>query len=116
MRRGCLPAIATVRLLVSGCHSKYVEATITNKTGEPLNVVQVEYPTASFGTQLLNPGESFHYRFKLIGSGPIKLSYLDAAKHEHQQTGPSVNEGQEGRLTLVFKTQDHVDFETSLRP
>ena len=109
--------IATAALLGStGCHSKYVEATITNSSGAPLNVVQVDYPSASFGTQALKPGESFHYRFKLLGSGPIKLSFTDATRHEHQQTGPTVSEGQEGRLTITFATQEHADFQASLHP
>lgn len=101
---------------LTGCHSKYVEATITNKTGEVLNVVQVDYPSASFGTQSLKPGESFHYRFKLVGSGPVKLSYTDARQKDHHQDGPGMQEGQEGRLEIVFPAQDHADFHTSLHP
>ena len=115
--RSCLIA-ATMgsALLLSGCHSKYIQATITNRSGAPLHVVQVEYPSASFGTQELRPGESFHYRFKLLGSGPVKLSFTDAAKHDHQQTGPTLNEGQEGRLQIEFSSQTHADFQTSVRP
>ncbi len=81
-----------------------------------MNVVQVEYPHASFGTQQLAPGASFHYRFKLLGSGPIKISYIDAHNGEHAQTGPSLNEGQEGQLEIVLTAHDHADFHTSLKP
>lgn len=125
MNRACYsPSMRRLRLLIAtaallgtaGCHSKYVEATITNGTAAPLNVVQVDYPSASFGTQVLQPGASFHYRFKVLGDGPIKLSFLDSVHHEHQQTGPTVSEGQEGRLTITFPTQDHADFQTSLHP
>ena len=78
-----------------------------------MNVVQVDYPHASFGTQQLVPGASFHYRFKLLGSGPIRL---DAHNGEHAQTRPSLNEGQEGQLQIVFVTQSHAEFHTALRP
>jgi hypothetical protein len=102
--------------VLTGCHSHYIQATITNASDAPLNVVQVDYPSASFGTQLLLPGASFHYRFKLLGSGNIKVSFTDAAKHDHAQSGPWLNEGQEGTLEITLPTQDHAEFHTSLKP
>ncbi len=116
MRFGRSLLACIVIIPLAGCHSKYVEATITNKSGEALNVVQVDYPSASFGTQLLKPGETFHYRFKLLGSGPIKLSYTDAKQQDHHQDGPTLLEGQEGRLQIVFPSQDHADFQASMHP
>ncbi len=102
-------------LLLAGCHSRYVETTIANRTSGRLTVLQVEYPSASFGVQALDPGQSFHYRFKLYGSGPIKLSYFDARAVEHHQIGPLMNEGQEGTLSIDFSAQEHADFHVSLR-
>ena len=99
---------------LAGCHSRYIEATITNHTAAPLSVVQVDYPSASFGTQGLQPGQSFHYRFKLLGTGTLKISYVDAKHGEHQQTGPVLTEGDEGRLQIDFTAPDHADFQTSL--
>ncbi len=86
-----------------------------NRSDAPLNVIQVEYPSASFGTQQLQPGGVFHYRFKLLGSGPVKVTFIDARNGEHAQTGPSLNEGQEGRLDIVL-TQSRADFSQALRP
>ena len=97
-----------------GCHSHYIEATITNRTTQPLSVVQVDYPRASFGTAVLTPSASFHYRFKLQGSGNVKLSYVDGSNHEHQQTGPVLEEGEEGRLEITFTAPDHAEITTSL--
>ncbi|AFL88202.1 hypothetical protein Terro_1912 [Terriglobus roseus DSM 18391] len=116
MRRLFLGLALGMSSVLTGCHSHYIQATITNASDAPLNVVQVDYPSASFGTQLLAPGASFHYRFKLLGSGNIKVSFIDAAKHEHAQTGPWLNEGQEGTLDITLPTQDHADFHTSLKP
>ena len=116
MRRLGMVATGTACIVLRGCHSHYIQATITNASGAAVNVVQVDYPHASFGTQQLVPGASFHYRFKLLGSGPIKLSYIDAHNEEHAQTGPSLNEGQEGEMQIVFDAQNHAEFHTSLKP
>jgi hypothetical protein len=96
--------------LLSGCHSRYVETTITNASTAAVSVVQVEYPSASFGVQTLAPGQVFHYRFKLYGSGPVKLSYFDAKSQEHHNTGPTLSEGDEGTLDITVTTTDHADF------
>jgi hypothetical protein len=100
---------------MAGCHSHYVQATITNTGSADVSVVQVDYPSASFGVQQLAPGAAFHYRFKLLGSGNIKLSYLDASKGEHAQTGPWLNEGQEGTLEIAIPASGHVTFTPNLR-
>jgi hypothetical protein len=116
MRR--FPAIVAVTALnagLLGCHSHYIQATLTNTGNAPLNVLQVEYPSASFGVQRLAPNETFHYRFKLLGSGPIKLTFIDAQNHEHAVTGPWLNEGQEGTLA-VSVTQERAEFHAALRP
>jgi hypothetical protein len=110
----CLMMLAVLGSL--GCRSKYIEATLENRTGEALNLVTVEYPSASFGTQQLLPGTSFHYRFKLLGSGPIKLSWVDASRGEHTQAGPEMLEGQQGQLEVVFKSASVAQFKTTVRP
>ncbi len=79
-------------------------------------MVQVDYPHASFGTQRLAPGASFHYRFKLLGSGPVRITYIDAQNGEHAETGPALNEGQEGQLYIVLSATGHAEFHTSLKP
>ena len=116
MRRSSAFVAATALCITTaGCHSHYIQATITNRSGAPLNVVQVDYPSASFGVQRLAPGEAFHYRFKLLGSGPVKISFIDAKNGEHSVAGPSLNEGQEGTLDIGL-TQDHAEFRPVLRP
>lgn len=115
MRRWFLLPGSALLVLAGGCHSHYIQATIVNSSAAPLNVIQVEYPSASFGTQQLQPGATFQYRFKLLGSGPVKVSFIDAKNGEHAQTGPSLNEGQEGQLRIVL-TQSQVQFSRTLRP
>ena len=116
MRRfSAIVAVIALCAAVLGCHSHYIEATITNGSTAPLNVIQVDYPSASFGVQTLAPGEVFHYRFKLLGSGPIKLTFSDAKNGEHTVTGPLLIEGQEGPLDITL-TQERADFRATLRP
>jgi hypothetical protein len=89
-------------LTLSGCHSAYISATVSNHTTEPLSLIEVDYPSASFGTQTLAPGQDFHYRFKVLGSGPTAVLWTSAAKREQKNTGPTLKEGDEGQLTVTF--------------
>ncbi len=62
----------------------------------------MDYPSASFGTQDLQPGAEYHYRFKVLGNGATKLLWTDARHIEHTANGPDLHEGDEGRLTVAF--------------
>jgi hypothetical protein len=105
-------AIATM----TGCRSPYVEATIANRTGGEITELQVDYPSASFGKDTLPNDADFHYRFKLQGSGPLKLSYTDAAHHDHAITGPVLYEGQQGTLRIDINLPDNAAFAPALTP
>ena len=99
---------------LSGCHSAFIEATLINRTDKPLRLVEVDYPSASFGTQNLIPGASFHYKFKLIGEGPVKLLWTDEAQKEHTVEGPYLHEGQQGLLTITV-TPAQTAWQTTFR-
>ena len=90
-------------LLITGCHSAYIDATISNRTDQPLNLVELDYPSASFGTQTLARGSDFHYRFKILGTGKLKLIYTDTSNVEHDIPGPELSEGEEGTLTVTVQ-------------
>jgi hypothetical protein len=98
-----LLALAAV-LTLTGCHSAYIAATIANRTPEPLSLIEVDYPSASFGTQALAPGQDFHYRFKVLGSGATAILWTDAAHHDHKNSGPALRESDEGTLTVTFNS------------
>jgi hypothetical protein len=86
----------------TGCHSAYVEATVSNRIDKPIELLEVDYPSASFGTQNLTPGADFHYRFKVLGSGSMKLLYTDSAHQDHKSDGPFLKEGAEGSLAIAI--------------
>ncbi len=96
-----LATLLSLAVTLTGCHSAYIDATVSNHTTAPISVVQVEYPSASFGTQTIAPGADFHYRFKILGSGPMKITWTDTAEHEQKATGPTLIEGTEGPLAIT---------------
>lgn len=87
--------------LLSGCHSAFVNATIRNDTAAPITLIELDYPSASFGTQALAPGQEFKYRFKVLGSGDTKLLWTDAHNQEQHAEGPQLHEALEGTLDVA---------------
>jgi hypothetical protein len=106
-------AIAALLFSITGCHSAYVEATVSNRTSQPIALVEVDYPSASFGTQVLAPGADFHYRFKVLGTGTMKLTYTDNSRKDQSSKGPYLKEGAEG-LLLITIAPDGVHWQTSV--
>ena len=86
---------------LAGCHSAYVNAVVENRTPQPISLVELDYPSASFGTQTLAPGANYAYRFKVLGTGATKLLWTDAAHKEQKSDGPELKEGDEGSLVVV---------------
>ena len=91
-------------LTLAGCHSAYIAATVSNRTPDPLSLLEVDYPSASFGIQALAPGQDFHYRLKVLGSGATAIQWTDAAHHDQKNSGPPLREGDEGALTITFNS------------
>lgn len=98
-----------------GCKSPYIAATVANDTGGPVTLVEVDYPSASFGTDALASGATYSYRFKIIGSGATKVSWADAVRHQHSSTGPELHERQQGQLNITL-TPTGASWSTHLTP
>jgi len=108
-----LPALVTFLLLLGaagGCHSPHIETTIENRTGQPVQLLEVDYPSASFGRNSLAAGEAYHYRIQIRGSGPIKVQYTTVAGEPVQIEGPALAEGEEGRLEVVLQPKGQAEF------
>jgi hypothetical protein len=89
-------------LALAACHSYHIDATIVNRTGAPVQLLEVDYPDASFGADSIAAGAVFHYRFQVRGSGPLKLEYTAASGKQVQITGPTLAERQQGQLKIVL--------------
>lgn len=114
-RRTSLAGILALAF-ATGCHSYHVDATVENRTGAPIQLLEVDYPTASFGVNTLAPGAVFHYRIQLRGSGPLKVQYTTPDEHQVQLVGPSIAERQEGALQIVLLPAGKAEFHPQLTP
>jgi hypothetical protein len=101
---------------VAGCHSYHVETTVENRTGAPIQLLEVDYPSASFGDNHLAAGADYHYRIQFQGSGPLKVQYTSADGKQIQVTGPQVAELQEGQLQIVLLPGGKAEFYPHLTP
>jgi hypothetical protein len=84
---------------LAGCRSRFIEVTIVNQ-GPAVHVMEFDYPSASFGVNLLAPGARYQYRFKVQGPGPLSLQYEDGAGHTRTAHGPKVDLGDQGSLLV----------------
>ena len=116
-----LAAIALAGLVAAaGCHSYHIETTVENRTGGAIQLLEVDYPSASFGADSLAAEGVFHYRIQLRGSGPIKVLYTVTSASRAQQSvqieGPTLTERQEGRLQIVLLPGGKAEFHPELTP
>ena len=81
-----------------------VDVTVSNRTPGELKLIEVQYPSASFGIQSLAQGADFHYRFKILGNGSVTLTYTDSRSVQHTVKGPDLREGQEGKLGVSISS------------
>ncbi|HEY1161319.1 MAG TPA: hypothetical protein VGE83_11845 [Terracidiphilus sp.] len=116
IRRGISAIALSALIAAAGCHSYHIDATVENRTGAPIQLLEVDYPSASFGANTLAAGEVFHYRIQLRGSGPLKVQYTAADGRQAQIDGPSVAERQEGRLQIVLLPGGKAEFHPELTP
>ena len=110
-----LPIIAAA----TGCHSYHIETTVENRTGRPIRLLEVDYPSASFGADSLAAGADYHYRIQLRGSSPVKVQYTAGEGQQAQIVqigGPTLAERQEGRLQIILLPGGKAEFHPQLTP
>jgi hypothetical protein len=108
--------LSAVLCAATACHSYHIDSTIVNRTGAPVELLEVDYPSASFGADAIAAGASFHYRFVVHGSGALKLTYTAADHKQVQMTGPVLAEGQQGQLRIVLLPGGKAQFVPKLTP
>jgi hypothetical protein len=117
-RRALIPItfLALLALLIpaTACRSAFFATTIENDGAAPIHLIEVDYPSASFGTQSIDAHAVYQYRFKIQGSGPITLNWTDAAGKSHTAAGPTLNEGQQGDLRVTIDPSARVTWSTTL--
>jgi hypothetical protein len=101
---------------LAGCHSYHIEMTIENRTGAAIRLLEVDYPSASFGSDILPSGANMHYRIQVRGDGPLKIQYTASDGRQPQIDGPGLAEGQEGKLDVVLLPNGKAEFHPQLVP
>ena len=119
--RKILPGVAAALGLlclnaISGCHSYHIEATVQNRTGGTITLLEVDYPSASFGADTLAEDGVVHHRIQTRGSGAISVQYAGAHGRSIQITGPTLHEQQEGSIEIVLLPGGKAEFHPSLNP
>jgi hypothetical protein len=101
-------------LIAIGCRSHVINVRLVNESSEPVSVIIVDYPGATFGVNSLAPGKSFQYRFKPTDNGPLKIQFTNAQGVIHNVNGPAVEKNQEGGMEIMF-TQDSATVRSTAR-
>jgi hypothetical protein len=112
-RRSAMLSLIALGML-AGCHSFHVEATIENRTGATVQLLEVDYPSASFGVDALTSGAIYRYRFQVQGSGPLKIQYATPNGHQVQISGPTLHERQQGTLSIILLPAGQAEFHPQL--
>lgn len=89
--------------------------TVRNQ-GADIHQLEVDYPNASFGRDYVPSGSSFTYPPKLIGSGPVKVTFNDSNGKSHTATGPVIQEGMRNDLVISIGEDEGVVFEAQPNP
>ena len=117
VRRALFAAfLSAIFLAATACHSYHVDATVENRTGADIQLLEVDYPSASFGADRIASGAVYHYRFQIRGSGPLKITYTGPDSKQVQIAGPTLVEGQQGQLKIVLLPAGKVQFVPQLTP
>jgi len=113
-----IAAIGMSALLgMAACRSHQIDAVVENRTGARIELLEVDYPSASFGINVLDAGADYRYRLKVVGTGSVKVQYTESAGQKLRQlTGPSLYEHQEGRLEIVLLPEGKAEFHPELTP
>ena len=104
LRRFSLPTAVSLLFLVAaiGCRSYHVEITVENRTNAPVKLLEIDYPSASFGTDVVAPGANYRYRIQVLGSGPVSVQYTAPDGTQKKISGPTLSEHDQGTLQIVL--------------
>jgi hypothetical protein len=108
--------LSCVFLAATACHSYHIDTTIENRTGADVQLLEVDYPSASFGVDRIASGALYHYRIQVTGSGPLKITYTGADQKQVQIAGPTLVERQQGQLKIVLLPAGQAQFLPQLMP
>lgn len=109
--------LCSLCLLLASCKTRdrFINVSISNTGSQPIHDVEVQYPSASFGTTNIAPGATFHYKFKPTGDGNLQLNFVQADGKQHHEQGPAVHPGDSGDISLTIDGQANNTWDTKLK-
>jgi len=102
--------VSAALLALSACHSYHVDATVTNRTGQRIQLLEVTYPSASFGANSMEPGEVIHAPIQFRNEGKAHVHYIGPAGAAIEIDGPEFHENQEGSLEIILLPAGQAQF------
>lgn len=115
LRCGTMAGIlASFSMATTGCHSYHIDVTVENRTGGAIQLLEVDYPSASFGANNLVNGAVYHYRIQLRGSGALKVQYTGGQGRQIEIDGPTLAEPEEGKMGIVLLPGGRAEFQPEL--
>lgn len=113
--RNRLVPIFLLVIAFAGCgHTHVILVTVTNASTEKITTIEIAYPEATFGINLLDPSKNFQYRIKPTNTGTVQIHFYDARGMEHKLAGPVVHKNDEGSIEIKL-TQDKAGVSASIR-
>ena len=97
-------------LAIAGCHSDHVTVTIENHSGAAVQLLELDYPSASFGADQIAAGADFRYRIQVRGTSPVELSYTGPNKKQYKIKGTELADHAQGSLRIVLLPGGKVEF------
>lgn len=101
--------IALTLLGAAGCRSHVIKVIVVNSSPQPVSTIIVDYPDATYGVNSLAPGQSFPYFIKPMGTGALKVQFVNAQGVSHSASGPTLHKGEEGAIQIRL-SQDSAAF------
>lgn len=108
--------VSLLLIALGGCtHSRVIQVSVTNTSNEKLSNIVIDYPEATFGVNILDPGKTFQYKIKPTATGALKIEFLNSHGADHVSAGPVVHKNDEGSIEIKL-TQDGATTAASLNP
>jgi hypothetical protein len=105
MKQLRIALLACLLPVMVSCRSRVVRVNLVNTSSQPITVITVDYPGASFGVNKLDPGKTYLYPIKPVETGPLKIQFTDFGGNSHSFTGPVLHKNDEGSLEVNFDQQ-----------
>lgn len=108
--RIAISLLSPALIALAACKSPHVQVTVANHTGAEVRLLEVDYPSASFGFDSIAAGASRQYKIQVQDSGNVKVQYTGVGDKQFQSTGPELKEGFQGTLLITLEPDGKAQF------